>query len=73
MIRNSLLTAALVGLVAFASAAPTTAHAYVGTGDTTTICMPFSPGWMQCTEYGDNFEVIRQYMIRDNSDVGYIF
>jgi hypothetical protein len=72
MIRHSLFTAVLVGLVAFASVAPTSANAYVGTGDTTTICMPFSPGWMQCTEYGENFEVIRQYMIRDNSGVGYI-
>ena len=73
MIRNALFSAAFVALVASAAAAPTAAHAYVGNPDTTTICMPVSPGWMQCTEYGDNFEIIRQYMIRDDSGVGFIF
>lgn len=73
MIRNALLSAASVALIALAGAAPTTAHAYVGTSDTTTVCMPVYPGWMQCTEYGDNFEIIRQYLIRDDSGVGYIF
>lgn len=72
MIRNSLFAVAVAGLVAFTAATPAAAQTYVGHSDTTTICMPFSPGWMQCTEY-DGMEIIRQYMIRDSSGVGYIF
>lgn len=73
MIRKVVFSAALVAMAAFASVASTTANAYVGNPDTTTVCLPVSPGWMQCTEYGDNFEIIRQYLIRDDSGVGFIF
>jgi hypothetical protein len=72
MIRKTLLTFVVAATVLGSGLLPSQAEANIGNPDTTTVCMPFSPGWMLCTEY-DGLEVIRQYMIRDDSDVGYIF